>query len=64
MACGLPVVTTTDCGGADLIQDGINGHVYEGEHQDALVALLERLSDPVLPAAAAMRPHRLRVATI
>ncbi len=45
MACGLPVVTTTDCGGADLVEDGVNGHVYEGERRDALVVLLERLSD-------------------
>ena len=48
MACGLPVVTTTDCGGADLIEDGVSGHVYAGDRQDALVALLERLSDPLL----------------
>ena len=48
MACGLPVVTTTDCGGADLVEQGVNGYVYDGDHQDALIALLKRLSDPGL----------------
>lgn len=48
MACGLPVITTRDCGAADLLEEGVNGAVYSGDRPDALVALLERFSDPTL----------------
>lgn len=48
MACGLPVITTTDCGAADLLAAGDNGAVYLGHRRDELVALLERFSDPAL----------------
>ncbi|WP_153146605.1 glycosyltransferase family 4 protein [Dechloromonas sp. H13] len=46
MACGLPVVTTTDCGGADLIEQGVSGYVHDGEDRDALVGHLGALCDP------------------
>ncbi len=29
MACGLPVITTTGCGGAEFIVDGHNGYVCD-----------------------------------
>lgn len=47
MACGLPVVTTPDCGGADLVVEGVNGFVREGEQ---LAEALDRLMDRNLAA--------------
>jgi UDP-glucose:(heptosyl)LPS alpha-1,3-glucosyltransferase len=43
MACGLPVITTPDCGGADLIRHGNNGFVLNGEDIDAWRDVLESL---------------------
>lgn len=45
MACGLPVATTPDCGGADLIVEGVNGHVRLGEDREAFADALRRLAD-------------------
>jgi len=48
MACGLPVITTNDCGAADLLEEGVNGAVYSADRPEALPDLLERYSDPAL----------------
>ena len=29
MACGLPIITTTKCGAAELVRDGLSGHVRD-----------------------------------
>ncbi|ELY3770872.1 glycosyltransferase family 4 protein [Cronobacter dublinensis] len=46
MACGLPVITTHGCGGAEFIQQGQNGYVCDALDisalQDAVMALPER----------------------
>jgi UDP-glucose:(heptosyl)LPS alpha-1,3-glucosyltransferase len=43
MACGLPVVTTWQCGTAELIEDGVNGYVVDALAADALAERLARL---------------------
>jgi UDP-glucose:(heptosyl)LPS alpha-1,3-glucosyltransferase len=45
MACGLPVVTTTQCGAAELIDDGVEGYVVDARGGAPLAAALDRL-DP------------------
>ena len=46
MACGLPVITTTGCGGAEFIVDGHNGYVCDALDipalQQAVMALPAR----------------------
>jgi UDP-glucose:(heptosyl)LPS alpha-1,3-glucosyltransferase len=46
MAAGLPVITSTKCGGAELLQEGISGYVCDALDHDALVRAMRRLSDP------------------
>jgi len=46
MAAGLPVVTSTKCGGAELIREGQNGYVCDALDRGGLAAALERLLDP------------------
>jgi UDP-glucose:(heptosyl)LPS alpha-1,3-glucosyltransferase len=43
LACGLPVVTTTSCGAAELIVEGSNGSVCEAGDAAALAARLDAL---------------------
>jgi glycosyltransferase involved in cell wall biosynthesis len=43
MACGLPVITTSNCGAADIIEDGVDGFVIPARDVDALGERLERL---------------------
>lgn len=53
MACGLPIVTSTTCGMAARVRDGINGFVCDALDVDALARHLDQLAAP--GAAAAMR---------
>jgi UDP-glucose:(heptosyl)LPS alpha-1,3-glucosyltransferase len=46
MACGLPVITTTQCGTAELIEEGRNGYVVDALDIDALADRLDRLDVP------------------
>ncbi len=46
MACGLPVITTPQCGTAELIVEGVNGFVVEALAVDALADRLARLDVP------------------
>jgi glycosyltransferase involved in cell wall biosynthesis len=49
MGCGLPVITTTGAGSADVVEDGVNGFVVPARSVDALADRLERLrADPDL----------------
>ena len=45
MACGLPVVTTPDCGGAELLQEGRSGFVRPTGDSEGLREALGRLCD-------------------
>lgn len=62
MACGLPVITSTGCGGAEFIQQDINGYVCDALDinalQQAVMALPSRAldSDFALHARARIMP--------
>lgn len=43
MGCGLPVITTTGAGSADVVEDGVSGYVIRPGSVDDLVDRLERL---------------------
>lgn len=68
MACGLPVITSTTCGGAEFIQPGVNGYVC-GAHdvaalREAVMALPQQATDSAMALAARERvlastPQRL-----
>jgi len=45
LACGVPVITTENCGSADLISDGQNGFVVSVCDSDALAECILRLYD-------------------
>lgn len=52
MGCGLPVITTTGAGSADVVEDGVSGYVVRSGSVDDLVDRLERLrNDPDLRRA-------------
>ena len=51
MASGLPVITSTKCGGAELIQDGVNGFVRDALDRPGLAAALDALHRPERRAA-------------
>jgi UDP-glucose:(heptosyl)LPS alpha-1,3-glucosyltransferase len=55
LACGLPVVTSTTSGAAELIRAGKNGLVGEARDTDALASHLERLIDPDRPDPSLVR---------
>ncbi len=48
LASGLPVVTSTRCGAAELITPGVNGFVCDALDVDALALHMAALLDPVL----------------
>jgi UDP-glucose:(heptosyl)LPS alpha-1,3-glucosyltransferase len=41
MACGLPIVTTTKCGAAELVRNGLSGHVRDALDVAAIAADLD-----------------------
>jgi UDP-glucose:(heptosyl)LPS alpha-1,3-glucosyltransferase len=62
MACGLPVVTTPKCGAAELLQEGVSGHVRDALDVAGLAEALDRLDPPTAAAAGlaardAVAPH-------
>lgn len=68
MACGLPVITSTTCGGAEFIQQGHNGYVCDALDitalRDAVMALPACATDSSMALAAreqvmASTPQRL-----
>ncbi len=44
MACGLPVITSTKCGGAELIQNSENGFICDALDHTALVEAMKKLT--------------------
>ena len=61
MACGLPVVTSTRCGAAELVTEHDAGFVCEARNLDALTAHMRTLTDP---EARAGRGERAREAVL
>ncbi len=59
MACGLPVITSTTCGGAEFIQSGVNGYVCDALDiyalRDAVMTLPEQATDSPESQAARQR---------
>jgi UDP-glucose:(heptosyl)LPS alpha-1,3-glucosyltransferase len=53
LACGLPVVTSTTCGAAELIEEGKSGYICDALNVDSLAERLD--SFPALDSAAARR---------
>lgn len=49
LACGLPAVTSTTCGAAELIRHGINGHVCDALAVDELARHLDELVETPIP---------------
>jgi UDP-glucose:(heptosyl)LPS alpha-1,3-glucosyltransferase len=45
MAAGLPVITSTKCGGAELVKDGISGYVCDALDRRALVQAMRQLNN-------------------
>ena len=56
MACGLPVITTTGCGGAEFIVDGHNGYVCDALDIPALQQAVMALPARALSSAKAVTP--------
>jgi len=50
MAAGLPVITSTTCGAAEVIQAGEHGYVCDALDQAALTEAISRLADQTLAA--------------
>jgi UDP-glucose:(heptosyl)LPS alpha-1,3-glucosyltransferase len=61
MACGLPIVTSTRCGAAELVTEHDAGFVCEARNLDALTAHMRTLTDP---EARAGRGERAREAVL
>ena len=51
MACGLPVITTTGCGGAEFIVQGSNGYVCDALDIPALQESVSALPTRALGSA-------------
>jgi alpha-maltose-1-phosphate synthase len=45
MACGCPIIASTNTGGPDLIDDGVEGFVVPIRSSDAIAGQLQRLAD-------------------
>lgn len=45
MACGLPIITSTACGAAEMVAEGINGYVCDALDLPALTRALAALTD-------------------
>jgi UDP-glucose:(heptosyl)LPS alpha-1,3-glucosyltransferase len=45
MACGLPVITSTKCGGAEFIRQGVNGYIVDSLDIQGLSESMRKLMD-------------------
>jgi UDP-glucose:(heptosyl)LPS alpha-1,3-glucosyltransferase len=52
MSCGLPVITSQTCGGAEFIQQGVNGFVFDALDVKSLAESIREL--PVVALGSAM----------
>ena len=64
MASGLPVVTTRNCGGPDLIEDGVTGFIVPIRDVDAICEKLLWINEHPLEAIAMGARARERVASL
>lgn len=68
LACGLPLITSTTCGAAELVREGGNGYVCDALDIDALARHLDTLARPgaapAMAAAARESVAALSVATM
>jgi UDP-glucose:(heptosyl)LPS alpha-1,3-glucosyltransferase len=56
LACGLPVVTSTSAGAAEIIDEGVNGYVTDALDISAIArAMNAAIGNPAMPAAARER---------
>jgi UDP-glucose:(heptosyl)LPS alpha-1,3-glucosyltransferase len=56
LACGLPVVTSTSAGAAEIIDEGVNGYVTDALDTSAIArAMNAAIGNPAMPAAARER---------
>ncbi|HZV53748.1 MAG TPA: glycosyltransferase family 4 protein [Rhodocyclaceae bacterium] len=55
LACGLPVVTSSTCGAAELLQPGENGFVCEAMDRERLAEHLDTLTGPGRPDPSVVR---------
>ena len=51
LACGLPVLTTSTCGAAELIREGVNGYVRDALDVEGLAQAMTLLAEPAQSAA-------------
>ena len=51
MACGLPVITSTHCGGAEFIESGVNGFVVDALDIRGLTQAIQQVSIPALKSS-------------
>jgi UDP-glucose:(heptosyl)LPS alpha-1,3-glucosyltransferase len=58
MASGLPVITSTTSGAAELIANGHNGYVCDALDADTLAAHMRAAADPVRQAALSLEARR------
>ena len=58
MACGLPVVTSTTSGAAELIANGHNGYVCDALDTETLAAHMRAAADPVRQVALSLEARR------
>jgi UDP-glucose:(heptosyl)LPS alpha-1,3-glucosyltransferase len=61
LACGLPVITSTTCGAAELIEPGVNGYVCDARDEYSLAHYLDTVSAGArhYPAAARAAAEKL-----
>ena len=64
MASGLPVITTPNCAGPDLIEDGINGFIVPVRDVDAICEKLAWIYDNPQEALEMGQRARLRVSSL
>lgn len=68
MACGLPVITSTTCGGSEFIHAGDNGYVCDALDitalKDAVMALPSAAPGSAMAAAARARVHNASLQTL
>jgi glycosyltransferase involved in cell wall biosynthesis len=62
MAMGLPVITTRNAGGAEIVQEGVNGFIVPMRDPDAIAEKLQVLADDPMRRAEMGRQARLTVA--
>ena len=51
MSCGLPVITTTHCGGIDIIEPSQSGYICDALDDGAIADSMRKLTDPVHASA-------------